>query len=495
MKPIERNLVIPNVNMHKYQIIKKCVYQNIDYSDIKKFAIDKIVHGGCAACCDYFMLNHCDIIVNTDMGSTSIIEKIKSTTDVIDGLYLSDFMVYKFGEFEVSSDKILIAGFKENVLVILTCDVSVVETTINVDNIKVITEIECTNSDDDPEISLGIQCVYNKIYIATNYRFVTITLSCDDLYSSADVVSKKYPVGMIRPNGMVKNGTEDIILYYNNGTIPMFYKYIGSNGEWHSFVDNMEYSIVDAIIFDGKLIVYGDDSNIHWVNDIHDTNPVMTDFVCNIGHQWIGNATCYNGNVFMQRVVVETLSNLSTVPNTIIDSMYSINGINFDSYHKMNLRSIGSGTNNFRPTAYVGHGSIILYGYGDLNEIQYINTGIDNDGNVDMCCFEQNLTYKNVNVVSIEQIENTTKYRIFTDLKMPINVRHVDATITTNTTQESKSSVSLIKYNDCIKYLDYGVNYIDGESKYTLTLVFDFGKNEIPDKNSIVIDVSYGLSI
>ena len=485
----EKKLILGDPDILKHEIIRNTIFDDSIYSDLLNYSPLKIKRGECCEYCDYMMFDH-DVYIHTNEVFEPILDTFKQSLGITS---IVDFTVSKYGSPYLYGDELIIVGLNGGIegqsLFIISCTVSTLNNDgIHIDKPKIICEIQAMSTDDgDIETAIGIQNTRDCVFIATNYRFIVLTKKYTEQYDymlTYEMEMDIYPSGMIRPNGMVVSNDDTIILYYSNDIIPIFYKFLGMDKEnkWYSFVDQQDYQIIDAIIYDDKLIIYGDDSNIHYVDNIHELNPAINDFLIHNGHTWVGNTTCINGNIFMQSISIDANS------STHVNFMYSINGINFDKYAEIIIGDILP--SDFHPTAYVGRGSIILYGCGNLDNDKILST------KVDMSNFEYIDTYSKIPILSISKIDNSAKWCVRTDLDVPINLSNVDASIIVTDLKNDNSSVDagfITKYHTLIRYNGYCIEHdLDGKSK--LILIFDFGSIN-PTNIEFYIDLSFCTNV
>lgn len=192
----------------------------------------------------------------------------------------------------------------------------------------------------DNEKYVDMTIIGDSLYILTDKRLITISIPDNDVVESDNVYISKslnFSSEMIPPSGIIRNATgNDVILYgNNNGLIPFYYKV---NGESiYSFVDELEYDVVSAIIFNDILCIYCSDNRIRYISSISKyEKPAFTNFNTYDGHMWIGNVKFLEGKIWTQYLITSTNSN----PQIVYAN--SINGLDFVPYEirKLNFSDV-----------------------------------------------------------------------------------------------------------------------------------------------------------
>lgn len=473
-----RSVTIPDSDLYRSNILEK-VYNNFPtYNEFAHKRITKMAHCGCSQYCDYIFstdgLN--GLYLYSTRGVIPIIELGKEPLNLLN---IYDFIVTKSGYGYFNGEDLLIAGFKlddDRRYMLVMASISIVanggyDTPYVIINDKF--ELPLYGMDEgseEPEYVIGMQSVYGNTYIATNYRLILI--SRETVNRLQEFV---YPNDMIRPNGMVVSNTTDVILYYKNDIIPIYYKFdiVNSDNPWYSFVDQKEYKIIDAIIFNNSLLVYGDDSKIHVINDIHGKNPSIDDFIEYAGHSWVGRAVYDAGNIFIKSISIDMYG------QSRIDYMYSVNGINFDKFYSESLPV--NSESSMDASIYMGHGSIIIY---DSNHPRFniIKLGVD------VCSFERVVEHKDIPITSISKsTSDQTTWRVYTDIDVPLNLKSIDICITYDIDTE------VISNSDFICYQNYEVVYNSDTKRHTLLFILKSARDLSID--DLHIDVSISLYI
>lgn len=487
----KRKLIVSDSNSYRSDIIKNIYNDFPSYDGFDGKRVIKMAHCGCSQYCDYVLLTD-GLYIYID-GQFYPVIKLKD--DVLNLSNIYDFIVTKSGYGYYHGDDLLISGFTiddgKYTLVIASISVSFSKNdhkTLNIESNDVfrLTLYAMEENSDEPEYVMGMQSSYKYAYIATNYRLVVIS---EEITSQYDKIRKIhefiYPSDMIRPNAMALSTTDDVILYYKNDIIPVYYKFTGidSDAHWHSFVDQGEYQVVDAIIFNNSLIAYGNDSKIHVINNIHEKNPSVDDFITYAGHSWVGRIFYDTGNIFMK------CTNIDANAQTRVDFIYSINGINFDRYYSEIIPQVTNETSIQTITdscIYMGHGSIIIYGdlypRFDMLKIQ-----------ADMCNFEYIEEHKNVEILSISNYQQSS-WGIYTNIDVPSNLKRIDLTVFNNVNVESmQKNPIMVEYHDLVQYENYEVVYNNELNRYLLLIILKSTEELTVDNLSI--DVSFSCAV
>ena len=178
----------------------------------------------------------------------------------------------------------------------------------------------------DSEKYVDATCIDNKLYVLTDKRIIIISRSIIN-QNPYNIQTVNFAPSLIPPSGIVRNITgKDVIMYANNnGIIPFFYKLI--DNDVSAFVDESPYNVINAVIFNNRLLVYGDDSLIHIIPEIDSKeNPIAMDFTVYKGHHWIGNVKYFEGKLWNQYI-----TNVNG-ERPILVFANSLNGTDFDSY-------------------------------------------------------------------------------------------------------------------------------------------------------------------
>lgn len=178
----------------------------------------------------------------------------------------------------------------------------------------------------DSEKYVDATCIDNKLYVLTDKRIIIITRSIIN-QNPYNIQTINFAPSLIPPSGIVRNVTgKDVIMYANNnGIIPFFYKLI--DNDVYAFVDELPYNVINAVIFNNRLLVYGDDSLIHIIPEIDSKeNPIAMDFTVYKGRHWIGDVKYFEGKLWNQYI-----TNVNG-ERPILVFANSLNGTDFDSY-------------------------------------------------------------------------------------------------------------------------------------------------------------------
>lgn len=178
----------------------------------------------------------------------------------------------------------------------------------------------------DSENYVDATCIDNKLYVLTDKRIIIISRSITK-QNPYNIQTVNFAPSLIPPSGIVRNvNGKDVIMYANNnGIIPFFYKLI--DDDIYAFVDESPYNVINAAIFNNRLLVYGDDSLIHIIPEIDSKeNPIAMDFTVYKGRHWIGNIKYFEGKLWNQYI-----TNING-EKPILVFANSLNGTDFDSY-------------------------------------------------------------------------------------------------------------------------------------------------------------------
>ena len=178
----------------------------------------------------------------------------------------------------------------------------------------------------DSENYVDATCIDNKLYVLTDKRIIIISRSITK-QNPYNIQTVNFAPSLIPPSGIVRNvNGKDVIMYANNnGIIPFFYKLM--DDDIYAFVDELPYNVINAAIFNNRLLVYGDDSLIHIIPEIDSKeNPIAIDFTVYKGRHWIGNIKYFEGKLWNQYI-----TNING-EKPILVFANSLNGTDFDSY-------------------------------------------------------------------------------------------------------------------------------------------------------------------